>query len=199
MLSNPLYDEDRFRGYIDYAIKEGEIEAYDAYTKETQKQRDQRQARAKRDGKEAEEYAKKLGKYDSIFGDGPDKSNNKGPKKAEGLDLAELIQQRQKNRANTFLDDLEAKYAAPKKGTAKSQNGKKRKIEEPPEELFQRTPRKKQRAAKAEDDDEDEEDIDLENDTPLSEDKDDDDVKPVKTKKRAVRGGKRKKGTAQKK
>lgn len=200
MLSNPLHDEDRFREYIDHAINEGEVEAYDSYTKETQKQRDQRQARAKRDGKEAEEYAKKLGKYDTIFGDGASKSNKNGSKKDDGPDLADLIQQRQKSRANTFLDDLEAKYAAPKKSTAKSQNGRKRKVEEPPEELFQRTPRKKQNSAKVEDDTEDEEDIDLENDSPLSEDEDQDDVKPAKTKKRAVRGAKgKKKGTARKK
>ena len=199
MLSNPLHDEDRFRGYIDCAIKEGEVEAYDAYTKETQKQRDQRQARAKRDGKEAEAYAKKLGKYDTIFGDGGSKSNKNASKMDEAPDLADLIQQRQKSRAHTFLDDLEAKYAAPKKGTAKSQNGRKRKVEEPPEELFQKTPRKKQNAAKVEDYAEDEEDIDLENDTPLSEDEDQDDVKPAKTK-RAVGGAKgKKKGTARKK
>lgn len=200
MLSNPLHDEDRFRGYIDHAIKEGAVEAYDAYTKETQKQRDQRQTRAKRDGKEAEEYAKKLGKFDSIFGDGAGKSDKKGSKKDESPDIAELIQQRQKSRANTFLDDLEAKYAAPKKGTARNQNGKKRKVEEPPEELFQRNRQKKQEAGKAKFDDEDEEEIDPENDSPVSEDENDSDVKSAKTKKKAVRGGKaKKKGTARKK
>ena len=200
MLSNPLHDEDRFRGYIDHAIEDGEVEGYDAYTKETQKQRDQRQTRAKRDGKEAEEYARKLGKYDAIFGDGAGKPNKKGSKKDEGADLAELIQQRQKSRANAFLDDLEARYAAPKRGAAKSQNGKKRKVEEPPEELFQRNRQKRQMAAKHGVYDEDEEEIDLENDTPVSEDKDDDDAKPAKTKKRAVGGPKgKKKGTAQKK
>ena len=202
MLSNPLHDEDRFRGYIDHAIESGDVEAYDAYTKETQKQKDQRQTRAKRDGKEAEEYAKKLGKYDSIFGDGAGKANKKGSKKDDGPDIAQLIQQKQKGRANAFLEDLEAKYAAPKKATAKSQNGRKRKVEEPPEELFQKNRRKKQKAAKAEDndEDEDEEDIDLENDTPVSEDEDEDDVKPAKTKKRVVRGAKaKKKGTALKK
>lgn len=199
MLSNPLHDEDRFRGYIDHAIKDGQVEAYDAYTKETQKQKDHRQAAARKEGKAAEEYAKKLGKYDSIFGDGAGKSKKKGSRKDEGPDLAELIQQRQKGRADTFLDNLEAKYAAPKKGTAKSQSGKKRKVEEPPEELFQRN-RQKQKAAKAEDDNEDDEEIDLENDTPVSEDDDDDDLKPAKKKNRAVRGGKaKKKGTAQKK
>ena len=193
MLSDPVHDEDRFREYIDHAIKNGEVDAYDAYTKESQKQKDQRQAAARREGKAAEEYAKKLGKYDSIFGDGAAKSNKKGSKKDEGPDLAELIQQRQKGRANAFLDDLEAKYAAPKKGTSKSRNGKRRKVEEePPEELFQRNRQKVQKAAKAEDD-EDEEDIDLESDTPVTEDEDDDDLRPARKKKRAVRGGKRKK------
>lgn len=201
MLSNPLHDEDRFRGYIDHAIRDGEVDAYDAYTKETQKQKDQRQAAARREGKAAEEYAKKLGKYDSIFGDGPENSNKKGSKKDEGPDLVDLIQQRQKGRAATFLEDLEAKYAAPKKGGAKSQNGKKRKAEEPPEELFQRMRQKNRKAAKAEQDDgEDEEEIDLENDTPVSEDEDDEDVRPAKTKKKAARGRSgKKKGTAQKK
>ena len=208
MLSNPLHDEDRFRGYIDQAIKDGEVETYDAYTKETQKQRDQRKAKAKRDAKEAEEHAKKLGKYDSIFGDGAGKSNKEGSKKKDkGPDLVELIQQRQKGRADAFLDDLEARYAAPKKGTTKGHNGKKRKVEEPPEEIFQRNRQKMQRRAKPEVYDEDEEEIDLENDTPVTqdededEDEDEDDVKPAKTKKRTMRGakGKKKKGTAQKK
>ena len=198
MLSNPLHDEDRFREYIDRAIKEGEAEAYDAYTKETQKQRNQRQAKAKRDAKEAEEYAKKLGKYDSIFGNGASTASNKGSKD-KGPDLTEMIQQRQKGRADAFLDDLEARYAAPKKAGAKSQKKRKRKVEEPPEELFQRDRPKKRKATKPEIYDEDEEEVDLENDTPVSEDEDDDDVKRVKARKRAASGSKgKKKGTAQK-
>ena len=201
MLSSPLHDEDRFRGYIDTAIKEGVLLAYDAYTKEPQKQRNQRLAKAKREAKEAEEHAKELGKYDSIFGDGTSKPGSS--KKEKGPDLVELIQQRQKGRADAFLDDLEARYAAPKKGTTKSQNGKKRKVEEPPEELFQTNRQKMQKAAQPKVYDEDEEEISLENDTPVSgeEDENDGDVKPAKTKKRPVRGakGKKKKGTAQKK
>lgn len=203
MLSNPLDDEDRFRGYIDQAIKDGEVEAYDAYTKETQKQRNQRQVRAKKDAKAAEEHAKKLGKYESIFGDGAGKSNKKASKKNEGPDIAELIQQRQKGRADAFLEDLEAKYAPPKKGTAKSQNGKKRKVEEPPEELFQRNRQKMQKTTKPEiyddEDEDDEEDIDLDNDTHGSEDEGEEEVKPAKTKRRAPTGAKgKKKGTARK-
>ncbi len=198
MLSNPLHDEDRFRGYIDRAIESGEVEAYDAYTKETQKQRDRRQAKARREEEEAKEHAKKIGKYDSIFGDDAGKSKKKGSEKDAGPDLAELIQQRRKGRADTFLDSLEAKYAV-KKGTAKGQNGKKRQGEEPPEELFQMNRRKKQKATKAEVYDEDEDEIDLENDTPISQDEEDEEVKPAKTK-RTVRGVKgKKKGTAQKK
>ena len=203
MLSSPLHDEDRFRGYIDTAIKDGVVVAYDSYTKESQKQRNQRQTKAKREAKEAEEHAKKLGKYDSIFGD--DASKPGSSKKDKGPDLVELIQQRQKGRADTFLDDLEARYAAPKKDTAKSRNGKKRKVEEPPEELFQTNRQKMQKTAQPKVYDEDEEEIDLENDTPISgeEDEDDGDVKPAKTKKRPVREAKgkrkKKKGTAQKK
>ena len=203
MLSNPLHDEERFRGYIGHAIEGGEVEAYDAYTKETQKQRDQRRAKALREGKEAEEHAKKLGKYDSIFGDGATKSKKKGSKKDEGPDLAELIQQRQKGRADAFLDDLADKYAAPIKGSAKARNGKKRKVEEPPEDLFQKNRKKKQRAAKtdaAEVFEESEEEIDLENDSPVSETMEKEDAKPAKAKKKSVKGGKaKKKGIAQKK
>ena len=200
MLSSPLHDEDRFRGYIDTAIKDGVVEAYDAYTKESQKQRNQRQTKAKREAKEAEEHAKKLGKYDSIFGDGT--SNPDSSKKNKGPDLVELIQQRQKGRAEVFMDDLEARYAAPKKGTAKSQNGKKRKFEEPPEELFQTNRQKMQKATQPKVYDEDEEEINLEKDSPISGqgDEEDSDVKPAKTKKRPGRGAKgKKKGTAQKK
>ena len=200
MLSNPLHDEDRFRSYIDRAIEGGQVEAYDAYTKETQKQKDQRQVRARREGKEAEEYAKKLGKYDAIFGDGAGKSNKKGSKKDEGPGLAELIQQRQKSRADAFLDGLEAKYAGPKKSGAKNQNGKKRNFEEPPEELFQRNRQKKKKAATPEAEDGDEEEIDLENDTPISEDDDVEDIKSGETKKKAARRPKgKKKGTSRKK
>ena len=200
MLSSPLHDEDRFRGYIDTAIKDGVVEAYDSYTKESQKQRNQRQTKAKREAKEAEEHARKLGKYESIFGDGA--SNPDSVKKDKGPDLVELIQQRQKGRADAFMDDLEARYAAPKKGTGKSQNGKKRKVEEPPEELFQTNRQKMQKAKQPRLYDEDEEEIDLENDTPISGEEDEEcgDVKPAKTKKRPVRGAKgKKKGTAQKK
>ena len=205
MLSNPLHDEERFRGYIGHAIEGGEIEAYDAYTKETQKQRDQRRARALKEGKEAEEHAKKLGKYDSIFGDGATKSKKKGSKEDEGPDLAELIQQRQKGRADAFLDDLAAKYAAPRKGSAKAQNGKKRKAEEPPEDLFQKNRQKKQRAAKADavkefEEDEEEIDLEMENDSPVSETVEKEDTKPAKAKRKSVKGGKaKKKGIAQKK
>ena len=200
MLSSPLHDEDRFREYIDTAIKDGVVMTYDSYTKESQKQRDQRQAKARREAKEAEEHAKKLGKYDSIFGDGTSKPDSK--KKDKGPDLVELIQQKQKGRADAFLEDLEARYAAPKKSTAKSQNGKKRKVEEPPEELFQTNRQKLHKAAQPKVYDEDEEEIDLDNDTPVSGDEDegDGDVKPAKPKKRPVRGAKgKKKGTAQKK
>ncbi|KAI9878438.1 MAG: hypothetical protein M1830_000873 [Pleopsidium flavum] len=142
MLSNPLDDEERYRGIIDGAIEKGEVEAYKAYTEEVARKREGRMEMARREGREAREYAKKLGVEDKLFGDG------KGQKKgAKGGDegLAALIQQRQKGRAEEFFDKLEAKYAG---DGGKGKRGKKRAskdVEEPPEEAFQKTA---ERAAK---------------------------------------------------
>lgn len=139
MLSNPLDDEERFRGYIDRAIEAKSVEPYDAYTKETKKTRDERHRRAKREAKEAEEYAKDSGIYESIFGNGDSKST-KSPKKDGEPALADLIQQRHKGRATNFLDDLEAKYTGGKDGAANGKKGKKRaRADEPSEEAFQKT------------------------------------------------------------
>lgn len=197
MLSNPLQDEDRFRGYINEAIKDGEVEAYDAYTKETKKSINQRHAKARREEHEAKEHAKKLGKYDSIFGDG-DKKPNKKIKNDNDSDLAELIQQRANGRADVLLNHLEAKYAGGKNGSAKGRNGKKRKAEEPPEELFQKNRQKgekKQKADRKEMDEEEE--VDLDDDSHVSEDEEVEvNVNPVKAKKRGVTT---KKGTTTKK
>ena len=119
MMSNALVDEDRFREYIDGAIAAGEVQGFDAYVKEAKKARKERKQVAEREGTEAKQYAKKLGVYESLFGDGrPEGQEKKG--------LADLIQQKQKERAATFLDDPEAKYGG--KGAASGKtNGKKRK------------------------------------------------------------------------
>ncbi|CAF9927138.1 MAG: hypothetical protein HETSPECPRED_006516, partial [Heterodermia speciosa] len=142
MLSNPLDDEDRFKAIIDAAIAAGEAEPFDAYYNADPRERRDRIRVAQREGKEALELAKELGVHDSLFGNGrPEGQEKKG--------LAELIQQRQKARAATFLDDLTAKYVngAGQKGAAR---GKKRKPEESEEEISSTVaqPRKKGKSTK---------------------------------------------------
>ena len=137
MLSEPLEDEDRFRGWIDEAIASGEVEGYKDYVGETERQREARMERARkfkqREGKEAMAHAEKLGVKDKLFGN--------GKKKESGEDaLAAMIRSRQAGRGN-FLDALEEKYAAKEK---KGKRGKKRGSENededggmPSEEAFQ--------------------------------------------------------------
>ena len=136
MLSNPLDDEDRFKAVIDAAIAAGEADPFDAYYNADPRERRERIRVAEREGKEAQELAKELGVHDSLFGNGRQEGQEK-------KGLADLIQQRQKARAATFLDDLTAKYVngADKKRAAR---GKKRKSEESEEEISTVTePRKK--------------------------------------------------------
>lgn len=172
MLSNPLDDEDRFRGYIDQAIEDEDVEAYDAYVHEPKAAREKRFKRAKKESEGAKEHAKTLGVYDSLFGEGkggkPGKSG-KASKKAKAdaaePDLAALIQQRAKGRAGTFLENLEAKYA-------RGKNGKKQEaMDEPSEEAFQKAAArmKKRKARVIEDEQENEEEIDWEQDSPAKE------------------------------
>ncbi|KAL9948359.1 hypothetical protein ACHAQF_000907 [Verticillium nonalfalfae] len=130
MLSDVLEDDERFRSIIDAAIKAGDVPPFTAYTKESAKSKTARVKAAKAEGQEAEEYAKELGVHDKLFGN---KKKGKKNKKDDEMDLAALIQQNQAKRAN-FLQDLEAKYAAP----SKTKTGKKRVVEEEPsEEAFQ--------------------------------------------------------------
>jgi len=140
MLSNPADDDERFREIINHAIKDGEVEAYTAFTKESKKSIQARIKAARGEGREAEEHAKRLGIHDKVFG----KKGKKGDDGEAGL--AALIQQRQKGRADNFLADLEAKYAP------KDKKGKKRAepMDEPSEEMFERNAKKgKSKKAKA--------------------------------------------------
>ena len=124
MLSNPLDDEDRFKSIIDVAVAAKEVPPFDAYYDSLYGRRDRMRA-AEKEGKEALEHAKKLGVHDSLFGSGrQDGQEKKG--------LADLIQQRQKARAATFLDDLTAKYVngAGKKEIAKSRKRRSEELEE---------------------------------------------------------------------
>lgn len=159
MLSDPLVDEDRFRKIITKAIESGEVEAFDTFTEETDKSRKTRRKKAEDEGKEAMEYAKKLGVYDKLFGKDEQeegshmkKSTNgsKAKKKAKKVTnpeddpnhpLAALIRDRQSGRMGNFLDNLEAKYAG---GSATTKRKKKRAVTdeddmdvEPNEEEFQ--------------------------------------------------------------
>ncbi|KAL2056991.1 hypothetical protein ABVK25_002730 [Lepraria finkii] len=182
MLSNPLDDEDRFRGYIDQAIEAGEVEAYHAYTHETAKKKKVRHQVAAKEAKEVEEDAKK-------------KREDKGGENGRGggeEGLAEMIQQRQKARAGTFLDALEAKYA-PKKGGAKGQSGKKRKAEEPSEELFERNRGKTAKVSKSrvEEVSEDETSLDGEDTASDFDEEDEREMKPAKSKSAAKVNGRK--------
>ena len=131
MLSNPLEDEDRFRGILDAAIAAGTVVAHKKYTQETERSRKARMERARREARQAEKRRGEMGKEKEA---GVEGVKGKGAKGNGGSmdDLAGLIQQRRKARAEDFFAGLEAKYA-PKKG-------KKRPSPEdgPPEEAFQR-------------------------------------------------------------
>lgn len=203
MLSNPLDDEDRFHEYIDKAIESGEVQSYDAYVNESSTKKEKRHRHAAKEGEEAKEYAKKLGVHDDLFGSKKSKAKKNGKMDHEA-GLANLIMSKQKHRAATFLDDLEAKYAGGgKKGGAKGKSGSKRKVEEPPEELFQTNRKKTRRDAEVVDEVEDHEDtVDLEMTSECEEeeaeeddshdDKDvEEEVKPAKPKKNGTKARER--------
>ncbi|XP_053188700.1 dnaJ homolog subfamily C member 9 [Scomber japonicus] len=103
-------NEPRLCGIIQDAIKNGEVEAFPAFTKENDKKKRARRKRADRERQEAEEMQKEMG-----LGDEDDS-------------LVMMLQQRQKSREQSFnslLSDLEAKYAKPSGKSQKSKRGKK--------------------------------------------------------------------------
>lgn len=135
MLSEPLEDEERFRGIIDEGIENGEVKAYKAYTEETQRSRDERMRDAEDEGKEAMAYAEELGVADKLFGK---KDGKKGRKKDNGeAGLAALIKSRQVDRSS-FFDQLQAKYAPEKKSKSKKRGSEDEDLGDmPSEEAFQ--------------------------------------------------------------
>ncbi|KAF4345700.1 hypothetical protein FBEOM_358 [Fusarium beomiforme] len=134
ILSDILEDDERFRKIIDEAIKNKKVPSFPAYTKETKKKRDNRAKKAREEATEAEDYAKELGVHDKLFG-GDKKSKKKKGKGSSEDDLAALIQKRQQDRSESFLDHLAEKYGAKEN---KEKKGKKRVVEdEPSEEAFQ--------------------------------------------------------------
>jgi DnaJ family protein C protein 9 len=136
MLSDVIEDDERFRKTIDEAIETGDVPSFAAYKKENKRKRAARAKAAKAEEQEAEELAKELGVHDKIFGG---KAKGKKGKGNSEDDLAALIQKRQKDRSEGFLDHLAEKYGAKPKSSGKK--GKKRAAEEeeeePSEEAFQ--------------------------------------------------------------
>ncbi|KAI9716682.1 MAG: hypothetical protein M1812_005220 [Candelaria pacifica] len=142
LLSSPGEDEDRFRKIIQQAIEDGIVEAYDKFTKESKSKRKRRLGNSKREEEEAKELAQELGIADKLFGNEitSKDGNKKGTKKIKEANnetaLAALIQQRQKGRSESFLDNLEAKYTG---GSTRKRNSKSvdEVHDEPSEEAFQ--------------------------------------------------------------
>ncbi|KAJ5688709.1 hypothetical protein N7462_003101 [Penicillium macrosclerotiorum] len=126
MLSNVLDDDERFRAVIDQAIADGEAESYKAYTEESEAKRRARVKKAQKEAKEAEKLAKKVENDKKKKAAAASKAT-KGSAGNED-DLLALISKRQQQRGQGFLAHLEEKYGQP--------NGKKRAVEEPPEEAF---------------------------------------------------------------
>ncbi|KEF54175.1 uncharacterized protein A1O9_09970 [Exophiala aquamarina CBS 119918] len=156
MCSEVLDDEERFRKIIDQAIAQGEVEGYVKYTKEAKKTREKRRARAKDEEKEAMQLAEELGVRDKLFGKGDGskadagkkstKTKSKGDTDTDTDGLMALIQQRQKSRAQNFFDDLEAKYGGE---PAKRGAGKRKVVDEPPDEAFLKNAKKGKKGGKA--------------------------------------------------
>ncbi|EHY54321.1 hypothetical protein HRR83_008098 [Exophiala dermatitidis] len=146
MCSEIIADDERFRKIIDEAIEKGDVPAFEKYTKEGKKSRQQRKANAKKEAIEAMEYARELGLEDKLFGK-TEASKKKSKKSTEDDDqdgLKALIQQRQQSRAKNFLDDLEAKY-----GGGTSKKGKRKVVDEPPEEAFQKNAKRGKKTTKS--------------------------------------------------
>jgi DnaJ family protein C protein 9 len=144
MCSNVLDDDERLRKIINDAIAAGEATPHKKYTQESEAKKQRRVTKAKNEEGEAMKLAEELGVKEKLFGtDSEGKKSNKGGNGEAGL--AALIQQRQKGRQENFFDNLEAKYAGGKKP-------KRRAVDEPPEEAFQKNAaigKKKHRANKA--------------------------------------------------
>ncbi|KAK7420271.1 hypothetical protein QQZ08_010471 [Neonectria magnoliae] len=133
MLSDVLEDDERFRKIIEEAIESNDVPRFPAYTRESKKRRNARVKKAQAEVKEAEDYAKELGVHDKLFGGKKKKKKGKGSSED---DLAGLIQKRQQDRSESFLDHLTEKYGAKE---SKGKKGKKRAVEdEPSEEAFQK-------------------------------------------------------------
>ncbi|EGD87301.1 hypothetical protein H112_05839 [Trichophyton rubrum D6] len=142
MASDVLEDDDRFRALIRDAIEAGEVADYPAFTEEPAETKRARRRAARKEAGEAMEMARELGVEEKLFGSGSKKAKGGKGRGDGGEDaLMALIQQRQKSRGESFLANLEAKYA-PKTQTQKHKHKHKHKKraaeddDEPPEEAF---------------------------------------------------------------
>ncbi|TQS36713.1 hypothetical protein Golomagni_02828 [Golovinomyces magnicellulatus] len=127
ILSDPLEDEDRFRGIIDKAIEDGDVEAYKSYINETGRAKKRRLDARLKEKKEVAELAQQVGAEDLLKSTSAEESN---------AILKALIKKNNSARS-TFLDDLEAKYAptTKKKKVLKGKNSKKRGPDDDQEEV----------------------------------------------------------------
>lgn len=153
MLSNPLTDEDRYRNWLDEAIRDKKVGEYKSYTNESKKAKVARIRKAEKEAEEAEVSARERGIYEKVFGerrkedadpadetDGMAQPNgesevtppgrqkeSKRKKDEQGIDdLAAMIQGRRQNGGD-FLSRLEQKYGGKKRSAP----------DEPPEEAFE--------------------------------------------------------------
>ncbi|DAA78694.1 TPA_exp: DnaJ domain protein [Trichophyton benhamiae CBS 112371] len=135
MASDVLEDDDRFRALIRDAIEAGEVADYPAFTEEPAETKRARRRAARKEAGEAMEMARELGVEEKLFGSGSSKKTKGGKSSGDGGEdaLMALIQQRQKSRGESFLANLEAKYA-PKKHKHKHKRAAE--DDEPPEEAF---------------------------------------------------------------
>lgn len=117
-----IADEQRFITIIDQAIKDGELNQTDNWTRSKGDKAGRKALRQKAKGEaaEAEKLAKELGVWDDLFGDKskPATQKKRGTKKDNSGDepedtgaLAALIQRKNSNRASGF-DDMIARLEA---------------------------------------------------------------------------------------
>lgn len=110
VMCSHIDDEPRFSKIIKGWIKANEVPEFSKFTKETKKTKENRKRKAAQEAAEAEELKEELGlKCDDS--------------------LKALIQKRQQSREqemNGFFDQLEAKYAQPKKSKTSQGKGKKK-------------------------------------------------------------------------
>lgn len=123
-----LEDEPRFKQIISDSIKNGEVDAYDKFTKESKKKASKRKAKFEKEAEEAEKMRKEMG---------IDESQDS---------LRKAILARREKESNNFLDHLTEKYSkkgkAPKKEDQESENEESESDQESEDETNRKTKKK---------------------------------------------------------